>query len=119
MYLDNFLIIAETELQCAEALNYLQIQLLRKLGFAIHWGKVVDPCTKITFFGIELDSVAMSLRLPEEKLCALRNELHLFLQLKRATKWQFQSLAGRLSWAAGIVKGNKLLFAKQNCKTSN
>lgn len=79
VYLDDFLITAETESQCAEALNCL-IQPLRKLEFAaIHWGKVVDPCTKITFLGIELDPIAMSLRLPEEKLQTLRNELHSFL----------------------------------------
>ena len=58
-YLDDFLITAETESQCAEALNCL-IQLLRELGFAIHWDKVADPTTKIIFLGIELDSIAMT-----------------------------------------------------------
>ena len=67
--LDDFLIIAKAE--CAAALNCL-IQLLRKLGFAIHWGKVVDPTTKITFLGIELDSICMSVRLPNDKLVSLR-----------------------------------------------
>ena len=111
VYLDDFLIIAETEAQCAEALNCL-IQLLRRLGFAIHWGKVVDPCTKLTFLGVELDSNAMSLRLPEDKLQLLRNELHSFLQQKRASKRQFQSLAGRLSWAAGVVKGGRVFLRR-------
>ena len=111
VYLDDFLIIAESEAQCAEALNCL-IQLLRKLGFAIHWGKVIDPCQKLTFLGIELDSIAMSLRLPEDKLNLLRNELHSFLQQKRASKRQFQSLAGRLSWAAGVVKGGRVFLRR-------
>ena len=62
IYLDDFLIIAESKIQCAEELNCL-VQLLRKFGFAIHWGKVVDPTTKITFLGIELDSLEMTLRL--------------------------------------------------------
>ena len=52
VYLDDFLVMAESRDACAEALSVL-IQLLRKLGFAIHWGKVVDPTTKITFLGIE------------------------------------------------------------------
>ena len=39
VYLDDFLIIAESKEACAQALNCL-IQLLRMLGFAIHWGKV-------------------------------------------------------------------------------
>ena len=96
VYLDDFLIIAETKEACAQALNCL-VQLLRRLGFAIHWGKVIDPTNRITFLGIELDSIAMSLRLPEEKLTSFRKELHSFLQLRRVTKRQLQSLAGRLS----------------------
>ncbi len=99
VYLDDFLIVSESFKQCAEALQCL-IRLLRRLGFAIHWGKVVDPTTKIVFLGIELDSVEMALRLPDEKLGQLTSELRMFLSRKRASKRQFQSLAGRLSWAA-------------------
>ena len=81
VYLDDFLIIDESKIQCAEELNCL-VQLLRKFGFAIHWGKVIDPTTKITFLGIELDSLEMTLRLPEAKLQNFRDELHSLLQLK-------------------------------------
>ena len=109
VYLDDFLISAESKIQCAEALNCL-VQLLRKLGFAIHWGKVVDPTTKITFLGIELDSLEMTLRLPEAKFQNFHDELHSFLQLKGATKRQFQSLAGQLSWAAGVVRGGRVFL---------
>ena len=56
IYLDDVLIIADSEDTCAQALTTL-IQLFRKLGFAIHWGKVVDPTHKITFLGIELNSL--------------------------------------------------------------
>ena len=78
VYLDDFLIISESKETCAQALATL-IQLLRKLGFAIHKGKVVDPTQKITFLGIELDSNNMSLRLPQDKLDVLRQELQSFL----------------------------------------
>ena len=60
---------------------------------------------RITFLGVELDSVNMVLRLPDEKLSQLRQELQSFLERKRVTKRQLQSLAGRLSWVAGVVKG--------------
>lgn len=72
----------------------------------------MDPARKITFLGIELDSIEMTLRLPEEKLKNFRDELHSFLLLKRATKRQFQSLAGRLSWAAGVVKGGRVFLRR-------
>ena len=109
VYLDDFLIISKSKVECAEALETL-ILLLRKLGFMIHWGKVVDPTTCITFLGIELDSVAMALRLPAEKLLALREELQGSLGRNRFTKRQLQSLAGRLSWAASVVKGRRVFL---------
>ena len=111
VYLDDFLIIAKSKEECAAALKCL-IQLLRKLGFAIHWGKVVDPTTRITFLGIELDSLGMSVRLPGEKLDSLRFELDGFLHRRRASKRQLQSIAGKLSWAAGVVKGGRVFLRR-------
>ena len=99
VYLDDFLLVSKSKAVCAEALETL-ILLLQKLGFMIHWGKVIDPTTCITFLGIELDSITMTLRLPEEKLHALKDELQSSLKRNRFTKRQLQSLAGCLSWAA-------------------
>lgn len=97
VYLDDFFNTAETFADCVQALNTL-ISLLRKLGFQINWNKVVDPTTKLTFLGIEIDSIAMCLRLPEEKLLQVRHELSLFQARKRASKKQLQSLAGKLNF---------------------
>ena len=107
VYLYDFLIIANSKEECA---LICLIQLLRKLGFAIHWGKVVDPTTKITFLGIELDSISMSVRLPSDKLDSLRQELLEFVQRKRASKRQLQSIAGKLSWAASVVKVGRVFL---------
>ena len=81
VYLDDFLLISNSKEACAEALSVL-ISLLRKLGFSIRWGKVVDPTQKITFLGVELDSVQMSMKLPHDKLCIHRHELQGFLGRK-------------------------------------
>ena len=93
VYLVDFLIVSDSKDACAQALTTL-IQLLRKLGFAIHWGKVVDPTQKITFLGIELNSIDMTLCLPQNKLGLLRRELHSFLNRKHISKRQLQSLTG-------------------------
>ena len=95
VYLD-FLIISDSKEKCAAALNCL-LHLLRKLGFAIYCGKMVDPTQRITFLGIELDSVSMSMRLPDEKLHSFRQEFQEFLLRKGASKRQLQMIAGRLS----------------------
>lgn len=111
VYLDDFLIISKSKEQCALALQIL-IKLLRKLGFSIHWGKVVDPTQIITFLGVELDSICMSLRLPHDKLMSIREELQGFINRKRTTKRQLQSLAGKLSWAASVVRGGRVFLRR-------
>ena len=67
VYLDDFSIKADTMQDCIMALDIL-IKLLRKLGFQINWNKVIDPTIKIAFLGIEIDSVEMCFRPPDEKL---------------------------------------------------
>ena len=96
-----FLVISDSKAACAEALSVL-IQLLRKLGLAIH----------CYFLGVELDSLTMRLRLPNDKLLALKQELQSFTSCKRATRRQLQSLAGRLSWAAGVVRGGQVFLRR-------
>lgn len=110
-YLDDFFICEATKQRCLEALNTL-IELLRQLGFMINWSKVVDPSTRLTFLGIEIDSISMQLKLPESKLSALKNDLALFSTRKRASKKQMQSLAGKLNWAAAVVHGGRVFLRR-------
>ena len=111
VYLDDFFICAPTLEECATALSTL-VALLRRLGFCINWNKVVDPAQCITFLGIEIDTVNMCTRLPQEKLAGLRVELQAFTKRKRASKRQLQSLAGKLIWAAGVVYGGRVLLRR-------
>jgi len=110
-YLDDFFICESTKDACASTLKTL-ILLLRKLGFAINWNKVVDPTTSITFLGIEVDSIAMELRLPGDKLKVLREELDRFANLNRASKKQLQSLTGKLAWSASVVHGGRVFLRR-------
>ena len=55
-YLDDFLIIADTKVECQQAYEEL-IKLLGELGFQINWDKAVGPCQRLTFLGIEIDTV--------------------------------------------------------------
>jgi hypothetical protein len=110
-YLDDFLICEKSRGRCMLALNTL-ISLLRQLGFDINWSKVVDPTHQLIFLGIEFDSLAMALQLPEEKLVALREELAVFSDRKRASKKQIQSLAGKLSWAAQVIFGGRAFLRR-------
>ena len=111
VYLDDFLVIAPTKQECQLALNTL-LKLLRQLGFSINWNKVVDPAKQLIFLGIEIDSQAMCLRLPESKSSALKLELVAFSKRHRATKRQLQSLIGKLNWAAAVVRGGRVFLRR-------
>ena len=51
------------------------MRLLRTFGFAINYNKVEGPVQRLTFLGILLDTVAMSMELPEKKLTELKELL--------------------------------------------
>lgn len=102
VYLDDFLLICPTEEKCAEGLNIL-LQLLRGLGFAIAWDKLVSPTTCLTFLGIKIDSARKVLSLPEDKVKDMSVLLASFKQKKRASLKQLQQLAGKLAWFSRVI----------------
>lgn len=54
----------------------------------------------------------MHLRLPEDKLCAFKQELSLFGRRKRPTKRQLQSLVGKLNWASSVIYGGRAFLRR-------
>ncbi len=106
VYLDDFLIIESTEARCKEALFTL-IRLLRELGLCISWNKVEGPTQSLTFLGIGIDTVDLTLHLPRDKLLDLKDVLVSFTERTRASRRQLQQLAGKLNWACQVVRGGR------------
>ena len=105
-YLDDFLIIESTYDRCLFAQRLL-ITILRILGFSIAWDKVEGPTLSLTFLGVLIDTNRACLELPPEKLAQFRTVIKESLSRKRLTLKQLQSLAGKLNWAAGVVRGGR------------
>ena len=110
-YLDDFLIIADTKVECQQAYEEL-IKLLGELGFQINWDKAVGPCQRLTFLGIEIDTVRRQLTLPERKLCELRLLLSETTAKRSITKRDLQSLVGKLNFAARVVFGGRTFLRR-------
>lgn len=102
VYLDDFYVAGETWEECNRAYTAL-INLLRSLGFGINWRKVVDPCQKLTFLGISIDTVSGTVSLEPEKVDALCTLIEAFKAKTRATRRQLESLAGKLIWASNVI----------------
>lgn len=106
VYLDDFLIISQSYDECLLALSEL-MRLLRELGFQLNYNKIEGPKQKLIFLGVLINSVDMTLSVPDEKVTELRNDLQCFLQRTKVTKREIQSLSGKLNWVAQIVYGGR------------
>lgn len=84
-----------------------------KKHWKLHWScasvpiathKTEGPGTTIIFLGIELDTVAMEIRLPREKLQRLQQEIRQWQAQVSCMKKELQSLIGQLQNACCVVK---------------
>ena len=106
VFLDDFLIIESSKEKCAEAMRTL-IRVLRCLGFWINYKKVDGPGQHITFLGIHLNTIDMTMELPPDKLNELQHLLSKTKARCKITKRGLQSLAGKLNWASQCIYGGR------------
>lgn len=109
--LDDFLVIHETYQGCLDGLNEL-MRLVRCLGFAINYNKILMPSKRVTFLGVDLDSESMTLELPKGKIDELYDLLVQTSTLRRITKRELQSLAGKLNFACQCVYGGRFFVRR-------
>ena len=111
-YLDDFLIIgAPDSLECEQALERA-LARCAKLGIPIAVHKTERASTLICFLGIELDTVARTLRLPKEKLVRLRKEIRRWKGRRTCTKRELQSLIGQLQHACCVVRPGRTFLRR-------
>ena len=106
-YLDDFILISDSYEDALTAENFL-IKTLRKLGFYISWKKVTSPSQKCRFLGIDIDSVAEKLLLPDDKLVKLEHELDFWSKKTTSTKLQMQRLCGVLNFCCKVIRGGRV-----------
>ena len=111
VYLDDFLVVAETKEECQEAYDTL-CSLLLTLGFQLSNNKLVPPCQQLIFLGVLFNTLNLTLSLPPAKLLQLSEVVSSFMSRTRASKRQLQQLAGRLNWACKVVFGGRTFLRR-------
>ena len=106
VYLDDFLIIGENYDDCLTSMQDLMF-VLSKLGFRLNYKKIKGPVKCLTFLGLALDTVKMTISLPTDKLVELQKSLCSVYQKSKITKQGLQSLTGKLNWATQCVYGGR------------
>ena len=103
-YLDDFIILGPPNCEnCARDLRIIR-EVSTALGIPLAEEKCEGPCTVLTFLGIQIDTVRMSLSLPAEKLDRIQRELERWSSRKSCRRRELESLLGLLHHAARVVK---------------
>ena len=111
-YIDDFITMGAVGTQeCAENIRIMH-ETCRELGVPVEEAKSEDPVSKLQFLGIELDSTAMELRLPQEKLTNLLKLLQDWRGKKSCTKRDLPSIIASLSHAAKVVRSGRAFLRR-------
>ena len=100
--MDDFLLVSHTEEICRKQLE-LFLMLCSYLGIPMAPEKTVGPSNTIAFAGIELDFILMEARFPQEKIDKCQKLISTFLQRRKVTLKEIQSLTGLLNFACAVV----------------
>ena len=83
-----------------------------QMGLPAEPEKDEGPATALPFLGIQLDSIAMEIHLPPEKLTRLRKELAAWKAHKKCKKRELLSLIGLLFHACKVVRSGRSFLCR-------
>ena len=111
-YLDDFITLGSPgSSQCADN-QCIMYETCMELGVPLAAHKCMGPSTCLVILGIEIDTIAMELRLPQEKLSKLK-ELLLEWQFKKVcSREKFESLLGHLNHACSVVRPGRSFIGR-------
>lgn len=109
--LDDFLFIQGPEEPSDLYLSRF-LAMCADVGVPIAHHKTVHSTTKLTFLGIELDTVAMAARLDSEKLCKCVGLLSQFITRKKVTLVELQSVIGLLNFCCCVVRPGRAFLRR-------
>ena len=117
VYLDDFYG-AERPSVARAAFERLQT-LFDELGLQSSPEKDCHPSTRMICLGILVDTVKMTLEVPEDRVNELNSELQQWIHSNTFTKRQLQALLGKLSFVTACVKPGRVFMSRLlNCLRS-
>lgn len=119
-YLDDIWLFGQTYNECFNNINVTK-QLLQSLGFIINLEKSsFVPSHECKFLGNVIDSIKLEIRLPNDKVERIKNEILKFKSVKRCKIREFAQFLGLLASACQAIEYG-WLYTKdfERCKYLN
>ena len=101
--LDDFIFVGPAGSTIAHQALRLFLRLCEHCNIPIKEEKTVPPSTRVVCHGIEVDTVCMQARLPQDKLDRAKEMLQYFHSKRRITLKELQSLLGFLNFACRVI----------------
>lgn len=102
-YLDDFFFVGPPGSEACQRALTACVNICTQLEVPLASEKMEGPASCITFLGLTLDSEQLELRVPEEKLVRLRQELDFWRLKKGGTKRKLLSLIGLLQYCCQAI----------------
>ena len=96
----------------AETAYAALLELLDNFGLQPALHKCVPPCTSMVFLGIEVNTVNMTLKIPEAKWAEINRLLTHWQSKEKANRHDVQVLAGHLNFACRCVKSGRIYLSR-------
>ena len=105
-YLDDFIVIGNDYQECDEAQKILH-SVLCSLGFVVADKKVIPPCQVITYLGIVINTVDLTLSIGDEKLSRVISCVNELKDKRWCARKLLEQTAGLLAHCATVVRGGR------------
>ena len=102
-YLDDFLLAGRVGTKDCEFLMSSFRQVCSELGVPLAEDKTVGPTPKLVFLGLEIDTILMVLRIPQNKLEQVKSKLLHIKGKQKVTLKHLQQLVGLLNFCAKAI----------------
>ena len=118
-YIDDFVTVGQRGTnECAEAMAIFK-ETCQRLGMPLDEKKEEGPSEVLTFLGLEIDTVKMEVRLPQEKLKEMRSTLKRWRGMKSCRRRDLESIVGSLNHACRAVRPGRAFKRRlQNLMTT-
>lgn len=101
-YLDDFAGCANSYQDATEAFRHF-MAVSKSLGLQLAENKCVQPATQVEWLGYSINSIDMTVSIPEDKLAEVIHECEHWIVRRRASKQMIQSLIGKLVHVSNCI----------------